>query len=232
MSGQRWKRLWNDITDQTLIPDHQGWARAVCAVCVATLATIEAAAVTLRSQSPAQEMLASSDTWSARLEELQYTLGEGPGVEAFARGGPILVDDVAAQQSRWPVFAAAALEAGASAVFAFPLQVGGVLLGTLSLYRRRGGGLGTGELTDAALLADLATTALLKPATRIEWTRPAGSYQNMNIATGMVAARLRISLDDAFARLRGYAFAANRSVLDVARDVVHRRITPDEFPGR
>jgi hypothetical protein len=237
MSGQRWKRLWDEITDRALIPDNQGWARAVCAVCVTTLATVEAAAVTLRSRSSAQEMLAASDSWSARLEELQYTLGEGPGVEAFTRGGAVLVSDVSADQSRWPVFAAAALEAGASAVFAFPLQVSGILFGTLNLYRRRGGGLATGELSDAALLADLATKALLKSAARIdwagiEWTRPAGSYQNMNIATGMVAARLRISLDDAFARLRGYAFAANRSVLDVARDIVQRRIAPDEFPRR
>jgi len=122
-------------------------------------------------------------------------------------------------------------------VFAFPLHVGGILFGTLNLYRRRGGAMAAGELTDAALLADLATTALLRATARIdsagiEWTRPAGSYQDMNIATGMVAARLRISLDDAFAQLRGYAFAANRSVLDVARDIVQRRITPDEFAGR
>jgi hypothetical protein len=223
------------MAEQAIVPGPSGWAAAVCAVGVSVLATIEAAAVTLRTTSRAQEMLAATDDWSARLEETQYTLGEGPSVEAFGTGGPVLVTDLTSEQTRWPVFAEAALSAGASAMFAFPLQVGAIRLGTLDLYRRRPGGLPPAELTDAVVLADLATTALLEEAVAAEragedWVRPVSSYQDMSVATGMIAATLHISLDDAFARLRGRAFAEDRSVLDVARDVVRRRITLGRFP--
>ena len=40
---------------------------------------------------------------------------------------------------RWPVFAPAARQAGAAAVFAFPLQVGAIRAGVMGLYRERPG---------------------------------------------------------------------------------------------
>lgn len=237
MTGERRERLWASIADHTVTPDHRGWAEAVCAVCVATLATVEAAALTLRAKPRVQEMLAASDGWSAKLEETQYTLGEGPGIQAFVDGSPVLAEDLTAEQARWPVFVEAALGLDASAVFAFPLQVGAIRIGTLNMYRHRPGRLPIDALTDSALLADLATTALLKHADAAEndaldWARPIGSHQNINVATGMLAARLNISLDDAFARLRGHAFADDRSILDVALDVVERRLDLGRFSER
>jgi AmiR/NasT family two-component response regulator len=114
-------------------------------------------------------------------------------------------------------------------VFAFPLQVGAIRLGTFDLYRHRPGRLDSIELIDALLLADLAVAAVVKQAEVAERSghdglRPLTSYQDVNIATGMLAAGLKISLEDAFARLRGHAYSQNRSVLDVAHDVVSRRV--------
>ncbi|WP_307849630.1 GAF and ANTAR domain-containing protein [Qaidamihabitans albus] len=231
MDGIRRERLWRAVTDSA----GGDWARGVCQVCVAVLTGVASAALSLRTESRAQELLAASDGWGARLEEEQYTLGEGPGVAAFATGGPVLVADLAADQARWPGFAEAALSSGAAAAFAFPMQVGMIRLGTLALYRRRPGGLAAQSLTDAVVLADLATTALLRQTENDELAgldalRPVNSYQDVNVATGMLAARLRISLDDAFARLRAHAFMEGRSVLDVAQDVVQRRISL-EFPA-
>ncbi|HEX3732419.1 MAG TPA: ANTAR domain-containing protein [Mycobacteriales bacterium] len=196
---------------------------------VAELLSVEAAAVTIRTESRAQEMLGASSGWSAKLEEIQYTLGEGPGSEAVALGGPILVPDLVGDQARWPIFAEAALPIGAAAVFSFPLQMGAIALGTLNLYRRRPGGLMPTELGDAAVLAELTTMTLLKQTemserSGIELLRPIASYQDVNIATGMLAAQLHITLSDAFARLRGYAFSDGRSVVEVAQDVVQQRI--------
>lgn len=237
MSGQRRERLWRSIADHTVTSGDHGWAEGVCAVCVAAVGSVEAATLTLRAKPRAQELLASSDEWSARLEETQFTLGEGPGVQAYVDGVPVLVDDLRAEQARWPVFAEAALRMDAAAVFAFPLQVGAIRIGALNLYRRMPGRLPHDDLADAALLADLATIALVKhtDATEsggLDWARPIGSYQDVNIATGMLAARLDICLDDAFARLRARAYADERSVVDVARDMVDRRTEIDHFPER
>lgn len=237
MTGQRRERLWQSIADHNASPGHRGWAEAVCAVCAAALVSVEAAALTLRAKPRAQEMLAASDGWSARLEEAQYTVGEGPGIQAYLDGVPVLVEDLRSHLARWPMFTEAALGMQATAVFAFPLQVGAIKIGTLSMYRRHPGRMPHDDLADSALLADLATVALLKDTEvsqngALDWARPIGSYQNINVATGMISARLGVSLDDAFARLRARAYVENRSVLHLAREVVECRIDFEYFLGR
>jgi hypothetical protein len=76
--------------------------------------------LTLRATARAQDMLGASDDWAGTLDGLQYTLGEGPGVEAFTSGIPELVADLRAEEARWPGFCDAALAMDASAAFAFP----------------------------------------------------------------------------------------------------------------
>ncbi|MEU4745552.1 ANTAR domain-containing protein, partial [Actinosynnema sp. NPDC023658] len=131
-----------------------------------------------------------------------------------------------AERARWPGFAEAGADEGLAAVSAFPLRVGGVRLGTLDLYGRRPGGLSPEAAADAAVLADLTILALLDHSEARGGTVPRAevSYQDVDIATGMLAAQLRIDLEDASARLRALAFATGRSVLDLARDVLARRL--------
>jgi hypothetical protein len=228
--------LWRAIAAAAEVPGRrESWAQAVCLACVDTLDQVDAAILALRGGARSEEVLGASDPWAANLAELQYTVGEGPGVEAFGGGSPVLVSDLSVEQVRWPGFAQAALAVGVGAVFAFPLRFGAIALGTLELVRRRPGGLTSAERRDAALAADLATAALLRHTREAERAghefapRPVASYQDVNVATGMLAAQLQITLDDAFARLRAHAFGRNRSVLDVARDLLERRIALDEL---
>ncbi|MEV4150090.1 ANTAR domain-containing protein [Amycolatopsis sp. NPDC049691] len=227
--------LWRAIAADAEVPGRrESWAQLVCLACVDTLEQVDAAILALRSNPRSEEVLGASDRWAAKLAELQYTAGEGPGVEAFGSGSPVLVPDLSVEQVRWPGFAEAALAVGAAAVFAFPLRLGAIRLGTLELLRRRPGGLPSAERRDAALAADLTTASLLRHSHEAEQAghdfapRPIASYQDVSVATGMLAAQLQITLDDAFARLRAHAFSRNRSVLDVARDVLERRIALDE----
>lgn len=231
LDGRRRDLLARMVAECAVEPGRADWARAVCAVCVRAVAGVDGAALTLRSASRAQEMLGASDRWAVGLEEIQYTLGEGPAVEAFTTGGPVLVADVQADHGRWPAFAEAGTAAGAAAVFAFPLQVGGIRLGTLDLYRRRPGGLSADAVADAVVLADLVTLALLHHTEQAgeDELRRVISYQDVNMATGMPATQLRIGLEDAFARLRAHSFATGRSVLEVAGDVLARRIPLDRL---
>lgn len=231
MDGQRRERLRKAVAECLSAPRATGWAEAMCVATVAAVGGVDAAALTLRTDSHGEEMIGASERWAARLEETQYTLGEGPGVEAFGTGGPVLVADIRAEQARWPGFADAASAAGAAAMFAFPLQIGGIRLGTLDLYRRHVGGLSPVEVGDASVLAELSTLALLEDAER---TGPDDlhvviSYQDVNVATGMLAVYLRISLEDAFSRLRAHAYATDRSVIELARDVLARRIPLDRL---
>ncbi|MFE2752519.1 GAF and ANTAR domain-containing protein [Actinosynnema sp. NPDC059335] len=233
LDGRRRESLARMIAECAVEPARADWARAVCGVCVDAVTGVDGAALTLRSGARTQEVLGASGPWAAVLEELQYTLGEGPGVEAFATGDPVLVADVRTSQARWPGFAGSGTTAGVGAVFAFPLRAGGIGVGTLDLYRRRPGGLSADALADAAVLADLTTIALLQHTERSgeNGLRGVISYEDVNMATGMLAAQLRIDLEDASARLRAHAFATDRSVLDVAGDVLARRIPLDRLTG-
>jgi hypothetical protein len=122
-----------------------------------------------------RETVYACDPTAAELEALTLTLGEGPGVDAVT-GGPVLAGDLTSAQcaTRWPAFAPAAVDAGATAVFALPLQVGGIRLGVMDLYRTRPGPLHHDELADALLLADIACALLLESGRNLRTAQAAG----------------------------------------------------------
>lgn len=171
----------------------------------------------------------ATDEVAGLIEEMQFSLGEGPCVEAFHHG-PVLIPDLndAAHvaSSRWPQFTREAAAAGAAALFALPLAIGAIRVGAFDLYRDRPGGLTDDQLSMALTLADAAAGALLNERfgdTDIPYDVTTSSvmvHAEVHQATGMVSVQLDVSLDDAFVRLRAHAFAAERSLLDVARDVV------------
>jgi hypothetical protein len=233
VDGERHQRLWRLVTERAGRRGFPGWAGVVCDVAVDQV-DIDAAAISLRSSSRVQELAAASDGWARRFEELQYTAGDGPAVEAYSTGGPVLVTDLTAADQRWPGFIDAAIDDGLAAVFAFPLQGGAIRLGTLDLYRRQPGGLSPDGLADAAVLADLAATALLTdiaPTGTAPWAQEnaPGHYDDVNVATGILAAELRISVDDAFLRLRAHAYSTGQGVLDIARAVLARQLPSEAF---
>jgi ANTAR domain len=187
-----------------------------------------------------------TDEVSERLEELQLTLGEGPCPDAFGSGGPVLAPDLGGQEAgnRWPGFAPAARLAGAAAMFAFPLQIGAIRAGVLGLYRERPGPLSPPELGDALVFADTATLLLLEGQDRAVGSTdaaagPGGQTWDLALhraeidqATGMLTEQLSVGIEEAFVRLRGYAYAHERRLTDVARDIVARRLRLDPGPGR
>ena len=109
-------------------------------------------------------LMCVTDEVSEHLAELELTLGEGPSLDASTSGGPVLVSDLGTGEAarRWPVFALAALQAGAGAIFAFPLRIGAIRAGVLGLYRARPGPLTAFQLGDALVFADTATLLLLE----------------------------------------------------------------------
>jgi len=172
---------------------------------------------------------------SARIEDLQYELGEGPCMDAHNAGHPVLEPDLAhPDEPRWLAFAGPALEAGARAVFGFPLHVGAVRLGALNLYRDRPGPLGHDQHADALVMADIAAQAVLlmqagaAPGELAAELEAGGDFRYVvHQASGMVAAQLGISVGVALIRLRAYAFADDCPLNEVAEDVVARRLRFD-----
>lgn len=234
MDGRRRERLWRLVTERAADRDPDtGWVGVVCAVAVGEL-DVDGSAVSLRLRDNDQELVAADGPWATSLEELQYTVGEGPGVEAFTAGDPVLVDELVTDVQRWPGFADGAAASGVGAAFAFPLGVGALRLGTLDLYRHEPGTLGQEGLGDALALATIATTALLTDSNgggdpHAQWARHdvAGHYDDVNVATGMLATDLGISLENAMLRLRAHAFSHRLPVTEVARAVLNRQLRLD-----
>ena len=138
---------------------------------------------------------------------------------------------------RWPIFAAALAEqTDVRALFAFPLQWGTVTVGVLDLYRRTPGGLSTAQCRDAIRASETGALMLLGVRTDPGHTDADGdsggswlehSYSSraeIHQATGIVLTQLGVSAPQALARMRGYAFVEQRLLIDVARDVVSRRL--------
>ena len=174
----------------------------------------------------------SSDAVSARLESLQFSLVEGPCIDAHSQGTVVSEPDLAApERSRWAGFTPSAVAAGARAIFGIPMRLGEVRLGALNLYQDRPGELSSEQLADAGTMAGVAARLILETAARREAQSsggPLGQGAELHLvvhqAAGMVSVQLAVGVSDAMARLRAAAFSAGRSVDEVAADVVDRRL--------
>ncbi len=120
------------------------------------------ATLTLIVREHYQALVYSSDDVGSHLDEEQTTLGEGPSIDAYQLGNPVFAADLAgAAIRRWPVFAARASAGGVRAAFAFPMRIGAINLGVLSLYRRAPGPLEDEDISAALRLAGAAAYAAL-----------------------------------------------------------------------
>jgi len=208
-----------------------GFLRRLCTAAAATLAA-SGAGLSVMADNEVRGLTAASDPTAACIEELQFMLGEGPCIDAFATRRPVLVSDLAdGAASRWPVYAPTACDAGVRAVFAFPLQVGAARLGALDVFRPQPGPLSGDELGLALTFAEVAVNTLLdrqadaRPGAAADMLAEAmDSRAELFQAQGMVMVQLGVSISDALARLRAHAFAHNRPLAEVARDVVARRL--------
>ena len=174
----------------------------------------------------------NSDERSLTLDELQFSLGEGPSLDAFAGHEAVFEPDLEnARPARWPAFTASALELGTRGVFALPLNAGTKCIGVLTLYRDIAGSLSTEQEADGLVVADALAQSMLEIQSRndpellaVDLEDASRHRAEVHQAAGMIAVQLGVVVADAEARLRAHAYAVNRSVVEVARDIVERRL--------
>ena len=200
-----------------------------------TLLPITGVAISVFDQNRHAALIHATDATSARLEEVQFDLGEGPSLEAFTTAAYVSVPDLGTTD-RWPAFVRSAADLPVAAVFTFPLMLGAACTGTVTCYRST-----PGALSDQA--AELGTSlcrAIAGPAFRRaivladdespDQAAPIESRREIHQATGMVLTQLDISATDALSRLRAYAFSSGYTVQEIAHDVVSRRLNFAELP--
>ncbi|GAA4922430.1 hypothetical protein EV188_104690 [Actinomycetospora succinea] len=220
----------------------------VCTVAVSEV-RVDGAGVTVMGSleagvGGARDQIAATGRLTQQLEDLQLTTGEGPCLDAYRGGLPVLAGDIAAEPARWLGFGPEAVRAGVAALFSLPLQVGAVRLGTLDLHRLTTGPLTREQLADALALAALATEALLDltdsgngaaqeddgdvqdaAASLTGWLPDV--HADVHIAAGMVSARAGVDVATALLRVRAHAFSHSEPIHDVARRIIARDLVLD-----
>lgn len=207
-----------------------------------------AALAVLSRSALSRELIYATDSLAQQLDELQYTIGEGPCFDAYLDDSPQFHPELTsvAQASRWPTFAADATQLGAHALFAFPVPDGQRPAGVLELYRRSVGGLDAAECA-----AVVACTAMIGELLLSNWKHHVARFGDVeeafdaaattgvahseaanpftrtqiHVAGGMVAIQLDINPDEGVDRLRAYSYACGRRLSSVAADIIARRLT-------
>ena len=228
------------MPDPAETPPGVAHAERLCREAVSAV-EVDGAGLSIMTCAGHRGTVCATDDIARRIEDLHFALGEGPCFDSFTGGGPVFMADVkvalSAVGARWPVFTEGVAQAGVGALFAFPLLIGAIPLGALDLYRRRSEGLSPPQLRAAWTIADAAAGALLdvRSGTAMDLpdaTAPVGASYRLEVhqASGMASVQLGVPIDEAFLRLRAHAYARDRNITDVARDVVAGRLqlSPEE----
>jgi hypothetical protein len=220
----------NGLTEKLPVNSSLGkWGDDLCRGFIELL-PVTGASITVIDKLAHRSSVCASDSVAAQLERLQFDLGEGPQWAVMKTGIAALRSDLSPQHSAdWPMFAAAATECGAGAVFTFPLRLGSAVVGVVDLYRRAPGVLDQQSIALASTLANevawRAVQAAIRSANQEGGSETAGTptmRREVHQATGMILAQLETTATNAFALLRAHAFLSGKSVDDVAKDVVGR----------
>jgi GAF domain-containing protein len=189
------------------------------------------AGVLLAEATGTLRVMASSSERSDALDVLQAQYGEGPCFDCYLTGQVVSTHDLAEVPDRWPRFEAAALARGVHSVLAIPMQVRGVTVGALNLFRTDPGALDERVLPLGQGLADLAAVAILHARSVRESRLLAEQLQAalasrvvIEQAKGVLAEQGQITVDAAFTHMRRHARAGNLKLSDVALAVVEGRL--------
>lgn len=174
------------------------------------------------------ETISATDARAGRVDELQFDLGEGPCWDAVLNRRPVLEPDLSAgSRASWPAFLEAIQDEDIGAIFAFPLLFGPLEIGAVDLYSVEPVSLSLKQQRQTLALSEIVSRILLRHViTDDDAPGPPTTFSRRVIhqATGMVLAQLGTTAEDAHLIIRARAYAENRSMLDVAQDVIDRRI--------
>lgn len=177
---------------------------------------------------PPRDRLHSTDPVAARLCDLHFLLGQGPGADAVRVGRPVPAPDLSSAPAlrAWPMFAGPALATGARALVTVPLLAGPVVIGLFGMYARDPVTLADEQHLEIVEFADIALGLLLDrrgppPEDAARWL--AGEAV-VHQASGIIAVQLGVGVAESLDRLRAHAFAYGRPLLEIAREVVAHRL--------
>lgn len=223
------------------VGDRRGLEAAdqLCLACV-VLFDVDAAAISVVYDGANMGTIGVSGPSARRYDELQFTFGEGPCLDAVERRAPVVAADLAHRDElRWPAFRPALVAQAIRSVYAAPVVVAGEYVGALDLFRTLPGDWHADTSAGAMVAAQLATlpfmdlladdsVAAITDPTSDTWAELSQfARAEVSQATGMLVAQLDVTPAQALVRLRAHAYATGRSATEVARDIIEHRLRLD-----
>ena len=205
----------------------------------ATVLSVDGIGLGLHWAPDLQTPLSASDQTAALVERLQFTVGEGPSQLAAEQRCPVIAtENLLARQ--WPILHDLLVShTPIRSMLIMPLPGRLHDLGFVSLYFTAPTGVTTVRVLEVGLVLALisehltasadgpaGTPATIPPVMHTPDTRRRGRVWT---AVSMIVSALQISHSDALALLRGCAYAANRTVDDLAADLVNQRLPLDQL---
>ena len=181
-------------------------------------------------------VMASSNEAMRVLELFEIQAQEGPCLDCYRTGRPVLNPDLETADGRWPRFAPEARAAGYRSAHALPMQLRGTIVGALNLFHVEPGPLREVDVDIAQALADVATIALLQHRAAVEsqlvneqLSHALNSRVAIEQAKGIVAEAEGVDMEHAFALLRNHARNHNLRLADVAGAVIGGTLAPSRL---
>lgn len=188
---------------------------------------VAAAGIMLASPAGDLRVMASSSEAMRLVELFELQSHEGPCLDCYDTGQPVLNVDLSGDNHRWPLFAERATAAGFRSVHALPMRLRGSVLGALNMFNVDPGEMRPADVAAAQALADVATIAILQHRAAAEaklLNEQLSEALNTRIvieqAKGMIAQQRSVDMETAFAALRDHARTHNLRLADLARDVI------------
>jgi GAF domain-containing protein len=198
-----------------------------------TLLEVSAAGVMLASPLGNLELAASSSEAMRLLELFELQEQEGPCLDAYRTGELVEHENLEAGMGQWPLFAAAATDAGFRSAFALPLRLRAVTVGALNLLSVTQVPMDPADLIVARAFADLATLSIMQHRASAEaqhlneqLSAALTSRVVIEQAKGVVSERAGIEMAEAFSRLRAYSRNNNRRLTEVAQAAIDGTLDP------
>jgi hypothetical protein len=224
------RERWYEIAEALSLVSSSADPDETLCTCCRDLLGIDGVSISLASSLDLASMC-TTDGSIAAFEELEFTFGEGPAVDALASGEPSsphhLPGEMAAE---WQTRNTAASEVGFSGVYAFPLNIGAAKLGVLTLFSNSTAPFSAAQHDDALTVADalvhviLAAQGSTPDGPEPVAFREAGSFRaEIHQASGMLSEQIGCTMADALVQLRGRAYALGKPLAELASDVILRR---------
>lgn len=221
-------RAFADVARHLLDQDSvQATLDGIAELCLSDVRGCEFAGISLVQKGGAVTTPACTDPIVEEADQLQYTMRQGPCLEAIRVRRVFVIDDTL-QEQRWPDFMAGVAELGMRSMMSCQLFTRRQVLGGLNLYSRSPKAFDEEAAEIGKVFAAHAAVALSSAQNEENLREALRTRERIGEATGIVMERYKLTGQDAFSLLVKASQNLNIKLRDLVEDIVHTGAFPED----